>query len=156
MEQAAGIVTQGHRVASGRCGDPRFPHGTIAPQLPFFAQAIPGFERHLGGIPYPGTINLSFPGCVVRLNAPEFRLEGVAWTTHLPPENFFLSACEIAPEGLPPTPAFVYVPDPATKLEHFQAGSIVELLAPFIPGLRYGMPALLRYRPEALAIVREP
>lgn len=152
MQQSAGIVVRGHRVASGLCGDPRFPHGTIAPQLPFLERAIPGLAGWLGGAPYPGTINLDFAGRQVRYPAPDWRLEGIGWTEALPPENFLLARCRLVHRGTP-WPALAYCPDPATKVEHHQPGSIVELIARFVPDLCYGDAVTLIHDPTALAII---
>ena len=149
----AGTVVRGHRVASGTCGDPRFPGGTIAAQLPFFQNRVPDFEAYLGGAAYPGTINFQVDGGSVQLGSPEIRVEAVRWTAHFAAENFFLSRCLLAVDGSPPVPAFLYVPDPATKPDHFQPASILELLARPIPHLGYGAHAVLGYDPQALAII---
>ena len=37
-QRTPGVVVRGHGVASGRAGDPRFPHGTVAMQIPFFRE----------------------------------------------------------------------------------------------------------------------
>ena len=149
--RAAGIVAQGHRVASGACGDPRFPHGTIAPQLPFFTAHLPDLEVYLGGPAHPATINLRFPGCAVTIRSPEHRLEHVAWTTSFAPESFYLSACELRIADAA-YPAFLYIPDPRTKPDHQQAADVVELLCRFVPGLRYGMAVELCHASAAITI----
>ena len=47
-------IVQGHRVASGLNGNPRFPGGTLRMQLPFFAEL--GLDLSAF---YPGTLNVS-------------------------------------------------------------------------------------------------
>ncbi len=150
--QASGEVVRGHRVASGACGDPRFPAGTIAPQLPFFRAGIADFEAYLGGPAFAGTINLNFPGRTVILRTPELRLAAVRWTARFPPENFLLSRCRLRWDGGAGRPAFLYIPDPATKPDHHQASSVVEILGGFMPGLAYGTPVELNYRADAIEI----
>ena len=148
---AAGEVVRGHGVASGGCGDPCFPAGTIAPQLPFLRAAIPDFDAWLGAAPFPGTINLDFAGRVVRVRRPEIRVPGVRWTDCFPPETFFLSRCRLRWRDAV-HPAFAYIHDPRTKTAHFQAASVLELLCARVPGLHHGATVELRYAPAALAI----
>lgn len=149
--RAGGIVVRGHRVASGACGDPRFPAGTIAAQLPFFAALIPGFAAYLRGPAHPGTINLRFAARRVRILRPEHHLRAIAWTAAFPPEDFFLARSTVTLGGVG-HPAYAYIPDPRTKPDHHQAADVVELLARFIPGLAYGDRAELACAATALAI----
>jgi hypothetical protein len=46
----------------------------------------------------------------------------------------------------------IYIPDPATKPDHFQDPSIIEGLAEKIEGLNYGDTVSLLYNPEAIEI----
>lgn len=147
--EAEGVIVRGHRVASGLAGDPRFPAGTIRPQLPLLAQQAPGLWDHLGGPPFPGTVNLRLPGRTAGIADPEYHVPDMRWTPHFPPETFFLSRAELLVEGRA-YPALLYLPDPATKPDHRQPADLVELLARLIPGLGYGDRATLRYRPAAL------
>ena len=82
---------------------------------------------------------------------PEIRVPAVRWTEHFPPENFFLSRCRLAWRGTE-RPAYLYIPDPATKPDHLQPGSIAELLCGFVAGLEYGESAELLYAPAAISI----
>lgn len=139
----------GHRVASGHGCDARFPEGTIALQLPFFRQLIPEFENHLGGRAYPGTINVALD-CkqVVRLE-PEYSLTKLRWTDLFPPETFFLSKATLEHRG-EAHPVFLYIPDPTTKPDHIQRQDVVELLARWLPEVRYGDRVSLLCRANAL------
>lgn len=131
-----GVVTRGHRVASGAGGDARFPLGTIRPQLPFFRRAIANFDAYLGGPPFPGTINVALAE-EMAIVPPDHRIAAVRWTDQFPPENFLLSRCALIHDGIR-HPAFLYMPDPATKPDHFQPADMVEILASFVPGIGYG------------------
>lgn len=149
--RADGIVVQGHRVASGACGDPRFPAGTIAAQLPYLEQLVPDFAAYLRGPAHPGTINVRFEGRRVRLLGADHHLRGIAWTDAFPPEDFFLARCTLTHGGVR-HPAYVYRPDPRTKPDHHQPADVVELLSRFIPGLAYGDPVSLACPAATLAI----
>jgi hypothetical protein len=155
MEKATvsirGQVVRGHRVASGARDDPRFPEGSIRPQLPFFRAAIPDFDGFLGGQAFPGTVNLRFAGRRLVLRRPEFFVAAVRWTAHFPTENFLLSRCGFVRGGVT-WPAYIYVPDPATKPDHHQDSATVELLARPIADLNYGDYADLYYDPAAITI----
>ena len=143
---------RGHRVASGACGDPRFPDGTIAPQLGPFRERIAVFDGWLGGDAYPATINLAFAGCRIVAGEPDFRIGPLCWTDCFPPETFLISRCTIEHRAKR-YPAFVYMPDPGTKPDHHQAADIVEILTCFVPGLAYGDSVRLLCSPRAVAIV---
>ena len=148
-----GRVIPGHRVASGLNGDPRFPEGTIRPQLPFFRAAIAGFDTFFGeGGVFAGTVNVALPG-KISIVAPEIRLAQVLWTDRLPPENFFLSRGELLHRGRS-RPCLLYIPDPATKPDHIQDAATLELLTAHIADLTYGDLVEVRYRPEAIAVTR--
>jgi hypothetical protein len=146
-----GEVVPGHRVASGACNDARFPQGTLRPQLPFFRSAIGGFDDYLGGEAYPGTINVRLPGRVVEPGTAEHRLPNIAWTTAFGPETFLISRAALQLHGRM-TPAYLYIPDPATKPDHHQARDVVELIAGHIPDLRYGASVTLLFEPVRLRI----
>lgn len=146
MIWSEGVVVRGHRVASGLGGDPRFPDGTIAPQLSALRRIVPGLDSWLGGAPHPGTINVCMLGGRVLLGEPEVRTGPVRWTEVFPPECFLLSRAVLRHCNAD-HPALLYVPDPATKPDHHQADDVIELLAGLVPGLAYG---------DAVAIGRAP
>lgn len=145
-----GIVVRGHRVASGEGGDPDFPHGTIRPQLGAFRAAIPDFEAYLGGLPFAGTINVQIEGAAaLTAGEPDFRIGPVRWTDRFQAEIFLLSRA-ILKIGDTAHPAFLYIPDPATKPRHFQPTNVVELLATHLPALKYGDPVTFGCLPSVL------
>lgn len=147
-----GTVVRGHRVASGVAGDARFPGGTIAPQLRFLREHIDGFDAYLGGPPFAGTVNVAFADARVVPGTPDFVVGPVRWTAAFPPERFLISRCAIVHDGSR-YPAFLYIPDPATKPDHHQASNVVELLARRLPGLAYGDALSLLHSAGSLAIV---
>ena len=146
-----GVVAPGHRVASGACGDPRFPQGTIALQLPLLRARIPNFDRHLGGPAHPGTVNVRFAGHTVELLAPEIVLRDLPWTPVFAPETFFLSRAGVEVGGRL-YPVFLYIPDPVAKPDHPAAPDVVELLGPTMSGISYGSPVRLHHSAAAVRL----
>lgn len=82
-------------------------------------------------------------------------LRGVRWTDRIPPEDFSFFSCLIEAAGATHR-AVIYRPHPETKVEHFQGDSIVEILAPFMPGAHAGMAATLWIRRNQLAVSGPP
>ena len=136
----AGIVVRGHRVASGEAGDPRFPRGTIAAQLPVFRARGVDLSDHAGPI-HPATLNVRLSGRV-RLRRPEITLHDVRWSDQVPAETFHLSRGTVVAHGMRHK-AWLYMPDRATKPDHHQPPDIVELLAGWIPAFAYGTAVVL-------------
>ena len=135
--RVSGIVVAGHGVASGQCGDPRFPAGTVAMQAPVFRTRGVDLDALLGAEAFLGTINVDVsPAKPLRIGA-EIELTAVAWSPEMPPENFSLLHATIKHAGTL-YPALIYMPDPATKPEHFQPASVIELIAPRVPELAGG------------------
>ncbi|MGF1665011.1 MAG: hypothetical protein ACFCVC_01950 [Acidimicrobiia bacterium] len=129
-----GVVVEGHRVASGSNGDPRFPGGTIAMQLPhFLALGVDLRPFH------PATINISVAPRTVRLAAADVTYRQVRWHPTEPAEDFSFAPCRLRVGGRV-VDALIYWPHPETKPEHVQTPDILELLAPHIDGLAYGDP----------------
>jgi hypothetical protein len=144
-----GLVVRGHGVASGSSGDPRFPDGTLRLQFPIFASL--GLD--LDGI-FPGTINLDIAPARYEIVSPRLTLTNIHWHPDCPAETFSFFDCEIAAPGDDPrTPALIYLPHPETKPEHFQAPSVLEILAPKRPALHYGQALELSPDPEQLRLI---
>lgn len=126
------VIKQGHGVASGKAKDPRYPKGTLKAQSQHFSQ------KGLDLSPYfLGTINLDIAPFSFKILHPKHFLENINWSRFIPPENFYffdvsLHINENSYKGL------IYMPDPATKAEHFQNPTILELILPKIDGLNYG------------------
>ena len=136
-----GVVVRGHGVASGKGGDPRFPGGTIALQAPYFKELgldLSGF--HLG------TINVNVAPLSFKPGPCALLFERVKWHPQMPAETFSFARTVLVHKGIR-HPAYIYLPHPETKAEHFQPGGVVEIIAPRIEGLAYGNPVTLESEP---------
>ena len=147
--EAPALLKPGHRVASGLNHNPRFPGGTLAMQRPFFEKL--GLNLTLY---HPGTLNLSIAPRQYKVVKPRLTFRKVKWHPVEPAEDFSFFDCRIKTEAGAEFEALVYYPHPETKPEHFQAPDILEVLAPTIPGLAYGMTVSLALDPEQMIFVR--
>lgn len=133
-----GFLLRGHRVASGLCGDVRFPGGTIAMQVPKFLEL--GLDlREM----YCGTLNVSVSPLVFRPLKARACFRDVEWGVGVPREDFSFFDAKMSANGDVWHAGYIYYPHPETKPEHLQPGGVVELLMPHIPGLDYGMALML-------------
>ena len=128
----SGVVAHGHGVASGKAGDKRFPGGTIAMQIPFFKEL--GLD--LSGF-HAGTVNVDCAPWSFRPGPEAFLFERVKWHPEMPAETFSFARAVLVHKGIR-HPAYIYLPHPETKAEHFQPGGVAEIIAPRIEGLAYG------------------
>lgn len=141
-----GTIIRGHGVASGMAGDPRYPNGTLYLQLPYFK------EQGLDLSPYfLGTLNLDIAPYQFRVRKPKYFLQNIAWSGHIPPENFYFFDLDFfwkehQYRGL------IYMPDPETKVDHRQKGSVLELILPKIPDISYGNDAIIQVQEDQLMI----
>ena len=132
-----GVVVAGHGVASGTGQDRRYPAGTIRLQQPFFLER--GID--LSGY-FPGTLNVDLAPQTPPPAQPRF--DGVIrWFEDLE-ERFLLSAVEVEAHGARHAGLWYY-PHPDTKPAHFQRSTVVELLLPWIEGLRAGDRVSVRF-----------
>ena len=146
--RVSGIVKKGYRVASGLAGDDRFPEGTLALQIPRFA------ERGLDlSSQHKGTLNVCIAPNVFRIGKAWKTLPDVKWSPVMPAENFSFYRCEIRPSGMESfEEGLVYWPHPSTKPEFQQDPSVLEILAPFIEEASYGSAVDLLFDPEEIEI----
>jgi len=153
LHQVSAVVARGYGVASGQSTtDTRFPGGTIRLQLPFFAARGLDLDAYFSGNFLAATLNLNVAPYRVQILQPEFFLSSVKWTNLMPAENFYLSAARIGfRERL--YKAMLYIPDPATKPDHFQPPAIIETIAEPITGLGHGDAVALNYNPAAVRFV---
>ena len=141
----AARLVEGHRVASGLNGDVRFPGGTLRMQFPhFLALGLDLTAFHLG------TLNVSISPLAYRVVKPRHTLTQVKWHPTEPAEDFSFFDVRVRPAGLPAITGLIYFPHPDTKPEHFQQPDVLELLLPFIKGLRYGMVLTLEVPPAQM------
>lgn len=141
-----GIVTAGHRVASGSASDSPYPCGTIEMQAPFFQSLGVDLADHV-----KGTINISISPNTFQVIHPQFTFRGVEWTDRHPPEDFSFSQCQILFHDLTYS-CWIYYPHPETKQRNFQNPSIIEIIAPQIPSIDYGDQVTLGYNPLEMAV----
>ena len=124
-------LKKGYRVASRPSED--YPeYGSIEKQKPYFKELGLNLD-HV----FNGTLNVSIEPYQFEMSAPEFRFTNVKWTELTNAEDFSFSRCKIKFQEVE-YDGFVYNPDPKTKKKHFQNTSTVEVLAPFIKGIKYG------------------
>jgi len=146
-------LVKGFQIASGTSEtDNRFPGGSIRMQEPFFKEQGLDLQDYFDGQMFYGTMNLSFAPQTVRILKPEYFMDTIKWTDHLTPENFFLSPAKISVRGTE-YKAMIYIPDPATKPDHFNPPTMVDVLSVKIDGLALGDEALLTYNENAIELV---
>ena len=141
-------IVQGHRVASGLNGNPRFPGGTIRMQLPFFA----ALGLDLGAF-YPGTLNVSIAPLSYRVVTPRHTFLELKWHPEDPAEDFSFIDVVVHRDGKKPVSGWIYFPHPETKPTHFQKSDVLELLLPWTEGLDYGTQIELDVPPEQMVFV---
>ncbi|MDX2189927.1 MAG: hypothetical protein SFY32_08695 [Bacteroidota bacterium] len=127
-----GLLISGHGVASGKGGDARYPEGTIQMQIPFFKKL--GLE--LSNF-YPGTLNIDISPFQFRILQPKHFFKNINWSPFIPPENFYFFDVSLRYNNLIYN-GLIYMPDPATKTDHPQKPSMLELVMPKIDELKYG------------------
>ncbi|MBN8418354.1 MAG: hypothetical protein J0L73_05520 [Verrucomicrobia bacterium] len=140
-------IVQGHRVASGLNGNPKFPGGTLRMQLPFFAA--------LGLDPsefYPGTLNVSISPRNYRVVRARHTFRGLKWHPEDPAEDFSFFDVIVHRDGVAPVRGWIYHPHPDTKPVHFQKPDVLELLLPWTEGLGYGTKITLEVPAEQMII----
>ncbi len=130
--EVKGVVVEGHGIASGRSGGPRFPGGSIALQSPHFLAA--GVD--LSGY-HPGTINISIAPRRYEVRKAAHTLRKLSWLPDYPPEDFSFFDCRLTLSGRT-VDGLVYYPHPETKPEFHQDPHVLEILAPFLEGLQVG------------------
>lgn len=126
-----GVVVRGYGVASG-IGDDGPAGGTIRLQLPHF--------RRMGldlSACHPATINVSIAPRRLVMHRPRHTFPAIRWLASGPIETFSFSPCRVVFSGAT-TGGFVYYPHPETKPGHFHPPTTVEIVAPYVEGLRYG------------------
>jgi hypothetical protein len=152
-------LVAGHGVASGRAATSPYPASTIQLQAPLFA------ARGIDLSPFfAGTLNLEALQGHWRLNDPDARFEALEWTDRHPPETFSFWHCRLriptgaaarvaAGAGGVASGALIYHPHPETKSAHHQAPGCLEVLAPWIEGLRPGHELELGVDPRRCRLV---
>jgi len=123
-----GIVIIGHGVASGRAGN----QSTILLQKPWFKTQ--GLDlSHC----FNGTINVDVAPLSIKSVKADYYFEQIKWHQQVGAENFSLIDCQLISAGKS-YDCLIYFPDRATKPDHFQPDSVLEIIGPFIPTINYG------------------
>ena len=139
-------VISGHQIASGQAKDSPYPKGSLEMQMPCFRER--GLDlSHC----YLGSLNLDISPFTFKIVKPDFTFPIVAWAEGFPPETFSFIACAVGYQGKW-VDAYVYYPHPETKVRHFQSNSTLEIVAPFIEGIRYGDAVQLRLDDRKIAL----
>jgi hypothetical protein len=126
-------IVEGHRVASGLNGNPRFPGGTLRMQIPYFkALGLDLSVFHLG------TLNVSIAPLAYRVVKARYIFTSLKWHPTEPAEDFSFFDLTVKRSGDHPAKGLIYFPHPDTKPEHFQQPDVLELLLPYMAGLTYG------------------
>lgn len=145
-DRVSGTLVCGHKVASGLGVNTPYPGGTIEMQSPFFK------ELGLDLSPYfQGTLNVSIAPFTFKIIQPELTFKNVEWTDLHPPENFSFSVCRILFKNCR-YESLIYYPHPETKKRHFQAPSIIEIIAPFISEIKYGDSLEVEYKASEIIV----
>ncbi len=127
-----GVIQPGHQIASGQSQNRRYPEGSIKMQKPLFAQL--GLD--LSSM-HDATLNVSIAPYQFSMQQPELTFRDVEWTSLHPPEHFSFSRCSVIVQNVEYS-SWIYYPHPETKTTHFQQPSILEIIAPLIPDIKYG------------------
>lgn len=126
-------IVEGHRVASGLNGNPRFPGGTLRMQIPHF-QAL-GLDLSVFHL---GTLNVSIAPLTYCVVKPRHTFTNLKWHPTEPAEDFSFFDVQVTRANEHSLAGLIYFPHPETKPEHFQQPDVLELLLPFMNGLSYG------------------
>ena len=145
MIDAVGV--QGHRVASGLNGNPKFPGGTLRMQWPFFKEL--GLDLSAF---YPGTLNVSIAPMSYRVVRARHTFRALKWHPEDAAEDFSFFDVTVHREDAVPVKGWIYFPHPETKPVHFQKPDVLELLLPWSQGLGYGMKIRLEVPAEQMMI----
>ena len=131
--------------------DRRFPDGSIRMQLPHFKKRGLDLNSYFSWNFVAGTLNLSFAPQTYDILKPEYFMEQVRWTEELPSENFYLSPASVVFRNTTYL-AMIYIPDPATKITHFNPPTMVDVICEPIKDIGYGDEVTLSYNPEAIRL----
>lgn len=142
-----GTVKPGHQIASGKSAESPYEKGSLELQRPHL-QACGLDISHF----YLGTINVSIVPYTFALVEPTYTFHEVKWHPRYPAETFSFSPCVVEYQG-ESVQALVYYPHPETKIGHFQAPSIVEIIAPSLSGLAYGDRLTLQLNPQEIQLI---
>ncbi len=140
------VVLRGHGVASGAAEDTPHPADTISLQAPFFTEG--GLD--LTGS-HPATLNLSTAPRRILIVNPAFHFPDVRWTDLHDPESSDIIDVWLRWEGRR-VHAWGYRPTPEWKADHPQPEAVLEVIAPFLPGIGPGTVVELELDPAQVEV----
>jgi hypothetical protein len=141
-----GTVVEGYRVASGQAQDNPYPEGTIKMQTPFFLREGLDLRAY-----HPATIGVSCGPWTFVVKRPEYTFRNVKWSPDHHAEDFSFSRCRITYAGVT-VDGLVYYPHPDTKIGHHHDRSTLEIIAPYLEGIRYGSTVELDINTDEIVI----
>jgi hypothetical protein len=136
----------GYGVASGNNPDSPYPFGTIAMQMPFFKK----WGLDLTGY-FAGTLNLSIAPYEFKVLRPDVHLKQLTWAPSFAAEEFSFLTCNLLYASSCYS-AYIYYPNPETKVRHFHANSAIEVLAGRFDNIKYGQALKLQYDSDKLEV----
>ena len=139
-----GRIVPGHGCAFGLNPRCPYPGGSLNMQIPIFEALGVDFSSY-----FRGTINVDIAPQPFKLASADHRLRSINWTDKIPPEDFFFSRCRLDVAGRS-VDALIYYPHHSTKVEHEQASTVAEILAPRIEGIKSGMECVLHLQSRHL------
>lgn len=141
-----GTIISGHQIASGGNPSTPYPGGSISLQKPFFK----ALGLDLTDM-FDGTLNVDISPQRFKLESPRFYFEQVKWIEGFAAEDFSFLDCELrfSTEWFK---GWMYYPHPETKTQHFHSDSLVEILMPKIPFIRYGAKVQLRLNANEISL----
>ena len=145
----SGIIKPGHQVASGLAENSPYAEGTIAMQLPHFKKLGLDLSNY-----FLGTLNIAIAPQKFKILNPQYTFPLVKWHPDYAAETFSFSPCQVIFNDIE-YQSLIYYPHPETKIGHFQADSILEAIAPPIPGIKYGDAVQLRVNGLEIAIKKK-
>lgn len=101
---------------------------------------------------HPGTVNVRIAPYSYRVGTPRATYRAVKWHPVAPAEDFSFFDIRVKTTDGEVVDGLVYRPHPETKPEHFQATDVLELLLPWVEGIRYGSVLELATQRDQLAI----
>ncbi|BDX05648.1 hypothetical protein [Planctobacterium marinum] len=145
-KSVAGIIVQGHQVASGKAKDSPYPDGSIPLQMPFFRELGLDLSQC-----FPGTLNVAITPHKFKMLRPSHIFEKVEWIAGFNAETFSFAECKLV-FGEISMRGYVHYPHPETKTQHFHNDQLLEVLCPFVEGIRYGDKVRLEYLQEQIDV----
>ncbi|MGD1895528.1 MAG: hypothetical protein ACFB16_01100 [Phormidesmis sp.] len=142
-----GLIKEGYGVASGKSKNPRFPEGTLEMQRTVFRTLGLDLDAY-----FMGTINVAIAPQKYKIKKAKHTFKQVKWSPNDPAEDFSFFDCRISLKENKKIEGLIYYPHPETKPEHFQSPDTLEIIMPFIDGLKYGDEIMLEVDNQQLSI----